>query len=154
MGVRTDGIVGFGVLCEEGIVLPWNEIEDFDIERWWLDVSGYVSEFQPFTKEGGYAEGWDRKDERFHKYYSDRAAWLKENPAPVEVVNYCSQSAPMYALCATGTVIRCRRGYPTTIKLENLTHTKEQLAGLLAFLDQWEIVTGDEPQWLLMSYWG
>lgn len=154
MGVSTDGIIGFGVLCEEDTLLPWNMEGVYDIEEWWLDVSEYVPEFQPFTKEGDYAEGWSRGDSRFHKHYEDISAWLKEHPVPVEIVNYCMDSAPMYALCVPGTVIRCQRGYPTLFTPGLLSITNEQSSALLSFLEQWEIVSNNDPQWMLMSYWG
>jgi len=152
MGVSTDGIIAFGVMCEEGTEFPWDDFDD--VSEWWLTTSGYVPTLHPFTKLGEYAEGWTEQDSRLDIYFAERRGWEKEHPIPVEVVNYCSHNAPMFAICIPGTLICCTRGYPKAFDVEALRVTEEEVGSLLAFLDEYNIESDRNPQWLLMSFWG
>lgn len=155
MGVSTNGIIAYGVICEEGLELPWLTREyDCDIQDWWFEITGFQSRFQPFTEDGNYAEGWTREDPRLEEYYDERREWLTQNPIPVEVENYCSGDVPMFALVIPETNFNCRRGYPVRFDPAELSVTTEQVEVLKSFCEAYDIKYQGEPGWLLMSYWG
>ena len=155
MGTSTNGIIGFGVPCDDGCEFPWGAEEfDGDIEEWWRQENGFVDVHQPWTEQGNYAAGWLEDDPRFEAYYKHRREWLASNPIPVELENYCSGEYPMYAITVPGAGTSCYRGDPTSFDPSELTVTPEQVEALKAFLAKYEIEHDGEPRWLLMSYWG
>jgi len=155
MSVSTNGIIRYGVVCEEGAEFPWdNEKYDYDIEIWWLEINDYKPLYKPFTEEGEYAEGWASRDPRFDEYFDHKSEWLKNNPIPVDIENYCSDGCPMYAIIVPEIGLRCSRGYPESFDPLNLTVTEKQKTELLEFLEKYNIEYETEPSWLLMSYWG
>lgn len=155
MGVSTDGILAFGVILEDGIRLPWyDEKHEGDIESWWRDVNGFVDVHQPWNENGGYAPGWTRDDHRLKDHFAAQRLWTKENPCPVDPVNYCSGDCPMWAIAVPSSVRSARRGYPETIDLDNLIVTDDDQQKLLDFIRKYDIECDDEPRWFLASYWG
>lgn len=155
MGTSTNGIIGFGVPCDDGCEFPWDAGEfDGDIEEWWRHENGFVDIHNPWTEDGKYAAGWAKDDPRFEAYYKHRREWLANNSIPVEAENYCSGEYPMYAITVPGVGAKCLRGYPTSFDPSELTVTPEQVEALKAFLEKYEIEHDGEPRWLLMSYWG
>ena len=155
MTISTNGIIGFGVQCEDGCEFPW-DAEEFegDIEAWWRSENGFVDIYHPWTNDGNYAAGWQENDPRFDEYYKHRHNWMTANPIPIKVENYCSGEYPMYAITVTGAGARCRRGNPAAFDPHGLVVTAEQVAALKAFLETYNIEHDGEPRWLLMSYWG
>lgn len=155
MGTSTNGIIGFGVPCDEECEFPW-DAEEFegDVETWWRHENGFVDIHNPWTEDGKYAAGWTKNDPRFDAYYNHRRAWLEANPVPIEAENYCSGDYPMYAITIPGVGAFCRRGDPATFDPSNLVVTPEQISALKSFLDKYSIEHNGEPRWLLMSYWG
>jgi len=154
MGVNTDGSIMFGVVCPGDAELPW-ETDEYDyIDEWWAEVKGYVPKWEPFTKDGEWAEGFDENDPRWDEEYEHKREWLAENPVPVSPENYCSQNVPMYVLAVPGTVLTCRRGYPETIDPSLMVVDSEQVRALMDFLERYEIESDGIPRWLLTSYWG
>lgn len=155
MGVSTNGIIGFGVVCDEGTELPWDTEEfDGDIEEWWRRENDFRDIHSPWTPDGNYATGWGDKDPRLDEYYRHRREWLESHPVPIELENYCSGDCPMYALTVPGLGTSCRRGYPKTFEPSELVATPDQAESLKAFLMKYGIEYEGEPGWLLMSYWG
>lgn len=150
MGVSTDGIIAFGVPCEEGAQFPWWEEE---IEEWWRAEHGFVDVHEPWTPEGDYAEGWEYGDPRLDEYHAHRKEWLEDNPLP-ELVNYCSGECPMYAITIPGRGLVCHRGYPQTFQPSQLVVKKEEVEALEAFLAKYHLEYEGKPRWLLLSYWG
>lgn len=155
MGTSTNGIIGFGVPCDEECEFPW-DAEEFegDVETWWRHENGFVDIHNPWTEDVKYAAGWTKNDPRFDAYYNHRRAWLEANPVPIEAENYCSGDYPMYAITIPGVGAFCRRGDPATFDPSNLVVTPEQISALKSFLDKYSIEHNGEPRWLLMSYWG
>ena len=153
MGTSTNGIIGFGVPCDDGCEFPWDEFEG-DIEEWWRNENGFVDIHQPWTNDGNYATGWKERDPRFEEHYKHRRDWMEANPLPIEAENYCSGDYPMYAIVVPGVGASCRRGDPTSFEPSELVVTSEQIATLKAFLAKYAIEHDGEPRWLLMSYWG
>ena len=155
MGVSTNGVISFGVPCEEDYEFPWDADEfEGDIEEWWRKENGFEDVHNPWTPEGNYADGWEKDDPRFDEYYGRRRDWLKANPVPVEPENYCSGECPMYAITVVGVGLSCRRGYPEAFDPASLAVTDEQVEALKSFLEKYEIEYEGEPRWLLTSYWG
>jgi hypothetical protein len=155
MGVSTDGQLHFGIVFEEGTEFPWEMDEhEHDIEQWWRNINGYKDIFEPYTDEGEYAAGWSRNDPRFDEYFRHSREWLVANPVPVEVVNYCSDSCPMYLLAVPGVGHSNNRGYPVKIDPTQLVVTPEQSNVLVGFCKKYGIETSDDPAWYLTSYWG
>lgn len=149
MGTSTNGIISFGVVCEEGTEFPWE-----DLEEWWRDENGFKNIHEPYTEEGEYAEGWSIDDPRFEEYFQHRRQWLKENPVPVALENYCSNNCPMYAIVVPNLGYMCHRGYPEKFDPEKLIVKWEDQYNLIKFLDKYGIEYESDPSWILTSYWG
>ena len=155
MSTSTNGVISFGVVCEEDTVFPWDESPfDGDIDVWWRHENGYVPIYEPFTSDGDFAEGWTENDKRFTEYYEHGRRWEDEHPLPVELVNYCSASVPMHIISLPDVGTSCRRGYPREFIPAELTVTDEQVDSLLSFLEKYKIESDSNPRWLLTSYWG
>ena len=155
MGQSTDGVISFGVTCEEDTEFPWDKGDcEEDLVAWWRELQGFKDIHHPWTPEGNFAEGWSEGDPRFAEYFAHRNQWLKAHPLPVHLENYCSGDCPMYAIVAPGTVRRCTRGYPETFVPSDLSVTGAQRDDLLAFLRKHQIEHYGDPRWLLTSYWG
>lgn len=153
MGVSTDGQISYGVVIEEGYEFPWDVKHEDDLEDWWRRVNGFEDLHDPWTAEGGYADGWSREDPRFKDHYAHRHEWESHNPLPIELINYCSGDVPMYVIAIPDTGKICYRGCPTVFDPASLVVTDQQRDNLLAFLEKWSIKHG-EPGWVLTSYWG
>lgn len=156
MGVSTDGIIGYGVILEEGTPSPFgDEWYEDALEDWWRMENGYKDIHEPYNDEGGYAEGWSKGDERFTEYFDHRREWLKSNPLPVQPVNYCSGDYPMWMLAVPGTVVECSRGCPTRINPTGSNGViKESLDPYLEFIDKYLDEYKSGTGWYLMSYYG
>jgi len=153
MGVSTDGQLSFGVTFEEGFEFPWDFDHNGDIESWWLDVRGFLPSVpRPWTKDGDYAPGFIKSDPRITEWLSQKSTWLKANPIPVEVVNYCSGDYPLYLLATRHT--ENYRGYPKKIDPHAMLDTRRDAERLKKFMDEWGIENDQEPAWWLSSYWG
>ena len=155
MGVSTNGIIGFGVPCDEGTEFPWDADEfEGDIEAWWRHENGFKDVHQPWTPEGEYAPGWTKGDPRLEEYYAARRVWMNAHPVPVELENYCSAGCPMYAITLPGHGARCHRGYPEKFDPAQFLVREDEITGLKGFMEKYGIEGEGEPRWLLMSYWG
>lgn len=153
MGVSTDGQICYGIQLEEDAELPWDETHDGDIDEWWLEASGWVDIYKPWTAEGNYAPGWTEADPRFAAYYADRKAWVEAHPLPVEMVNCCSGDYPMWIAAVPGTSYSASRGYPEKFFPHELMIPGDALDALREFLERYDIETDGEPAWYLSSYW-
>lgn len=154
MGVSTNGIIFYGLVFEEEFEFPWDDYDN-DIDDWWKEVKGFTPTFNPFTPDGNYVNGVKEKDPRVDVYFNEMRTWEAVNPIPVEIVDYCSNEYPMYALAVPGTVVECRRGCPTEISISTLDWdvTKERL--MWEFLEEYGIEHEDQKmKWYLASYWG
>ena len=130
MGVSTNGYVCFGFLLEEGAPMPWDDHEE--IEAWW------------FKEKVG----------RDYESYEEYSLFLRENPCPVELVNACSLSHPMWILALAGTVRTALRGGPEIINPKSLHVKDEDKMPLIRIMSHYEIDhIGEGAQWYLASYW-
>lgn len=151
MGQSTNGVISYGVTCEEYTEFPW---EEHCLDDWWRKVNGFQDLHEPYTPEGQYAEGWGPNDPRLKELWERTLKWEKEHPLPVELENYCRDGCPMYAIVVPDTVLKCGRGFPVSFDPTSLRVTAEQKSDLLVFLKKYEIPYEGEPGWLLTSYWG
>jgi len=154
MGTSTDGQLSFGIVFEEGFEFPWND-EDFDgeIDDWWRSVNGYTNPHpDPFTEGGAYKPEFNRDSTEVRTYFNHQFDWDKQNPFPIEVVNYCHIDYPMYLLAVKH--IECSRRYPREIDPAFLEVGAEDRMRLTRFLLDYGIETNNEPKWWLTSYWG
>jgi hypothetical protein len=155
MSVSTNGQLSFGIAFEEGFEFPWDD-ERFDgeIDKWWRCVRGFTHTTEyPFNEFGDYKPGINSKSPIVDAYYREVHDWEKANPIPIEVVNYCSDSCPMYILASEHSF--CRRGYTANIDLTLLMQDEEEARQrLLSFLEEFGIETDQEPAWLLTGFWG
>jgi hypothetical protein len=151
MSVSTNGIIFYGLLFDEGFEFPWDDDDD-SLDGWW---HGLKNPNYPYTSDGAYKDEIDSRDHPMVlAYVESRIAWEAANPVPVELVNYCSESVPMYGLAVPGTVIECRRGYPIEISTSTIDWdvTKERL--MWEFLEEYKIKYEGNLKWYLASYWG
>lgn len=100
MSISTDGILCYGILCEEYSKFPWDEHVDNgdvlygDIEDWWLVEQGFE----------------EKENEDYSNTYDRKQKFLEEYPLPVEIVNVCHIDNPIYILAVPSTVKRAYRG--------------------------------------------
>jgi len=152
MGTSTNGEICYGIICDEGAEFPWDERGE--IEEWWLlDVLKYKSPFELYDHKGQYINGVVPSKDKLSEYYDHRHSFLKANPLPVELVNYCSLDYPIYILAVPGSIKRASRGYPIVFDPAKLTVSFDQVQALLDFCEDHGIEVG-EAGWVLSSYWG
>lgn len=154
MGTSTNGLIFYGVALEEDYEFPWSGDREGDIEEWWIyDVLGYKPSFEIYDASGEYIDGVKPDNDIISNYHGEKREFLKSNPLPIEIQNYCSGDYPMYAIAVKGTVIEACRGYPVTINPSDLVVTQEQRDTLVGFCARHNIII-EEPVWMLASYWG
>ena len=147
MGTSTDGQLCFGIMLEEE-VLPWGDVS---LEDMWLDTLGFSAE-SPYDEFDEYKPGYSADDPRIDEYYEQKSAMLRDNPPPIEEVNYCSGDCPMMILAVPSSCLTCHRGYPLQIDPAKLVVTDEEVKALLDFCQRFGL--SGEPTWWLSSYWG
>jgi len=130
MGVSTNGNICFGIIFDEDFEFPWGD-ECFD--DWYV------------TKHLGmqFAE------------YRDQLKFIRENPIPFELENYCSDGCEMFILAVPGTVKCAHRGYPEKFVPSSLLVDDSSLSKFNDAIKSLEIDCGEEkPEWILYSYMG
>ena len=152
MSVSTNAYICFGIKLDEDVDLPWADYEDVD--DWWLEVTGFKPTVEVIDEYGFFRDGMDEDGPDVAKYYEEKNAWRKDHPMPIDLVNYCMASSPMYIVAIKEEVIDAWRGDPTEIHPGTLLGSGEQEAVLLNFCRKYQIDIGDEyPKWWLCSYW-
>lgn len=154
MGTSTNGQLSFGVVFPEDFEFPWDgEPHDGDIESWWRDVRGFVNPVEyPYDESGEYKPGIDEDSPVVEQYFENIREWLKANPIPVELVNYCSGDYPMYLLATKH--MQNYRGDAEPVDLDWLRDTEAAEKKLREFLDEFGIESDGKIGWRLTSYWG
>lgn len=169
MSTSTNGQICFGIPFEEGYSFPWDgrseydehesdpdEVDfDGDAELWWFcqkspDLYEQWQNNSPYIN-GEYKPGYSSDDPRISPWFDIKRDWLKTNPLPFEMVNYCSGDCPMYIFAVPSSVQSANRGYPEEIN--PLIVLLADVEKLKEFVKEWFGVT-DEPKWYLSSYWG
>jgi len=153
MGISTDGQLSYGVVFDEYFEFPWDaEKWDGDIEDWWRDVNGFSNPIEyPFDEKGDYKPGYNGESPVVSEYFRHRSEWLKLNPVPIEVVNYCSCELPMYLLASKH--MSNSRGTTQKVALEFFRDTDEASQNLAEFLDKYNIESENDAAWWLTSCW-
>jgi len=146
MGESTDGQLCCGIMFEDYFEFPWDD-ENVELDEWWREVNNCQVE-SPFT-EWGYKPGVTDSGD----YWDQLRQWDKENPIPVELVNYCSGDCPAWILAVPSSVRSCSRGDPLKFDPTDLIVTLGEVRKLLKFCEQFKI-KATEPAWYLSSYWG
>lgn len=163
MGQSTDGQICFGVAFPEGFEFPWdtNAQYDGDIENWWKHLKGFVPLFEMWDERGNYKDGKEPSKEEKDKYYAHMRKWDKDNPVPIEMINYCSGDCPMYMIAVTSSVKKNNRGYPKAFDPVKLIVMPEEVRVLKEFIEKYvDVESIDDkdfdpvPRWYLSSYWG
>ncbi len=153
MGVSTDGQLSYGCVFEEGFEFPWDDEKyDGDIEEWWMDISGFVNPVEcPYDEDGNYKLGFDEGSPEIGKFFESERNWLKNNPIPVELVNYCSGNYPMYLLASKS--ITASRGGPTNVDQDFMSDEETVHKKLIDFLTTYNIdYYSSQVGWWLSSY--
>ena len=152
MGRSTNGQLCYGVAFDDGHEFPWGEDE---IEDWWTyTVNGFKHSFELWDGDGNVLNGREPTNDEVSRYFEERRAFDAEHMLPVELVNYCSGSDPMFAIAVPSTVHTALRGIPTVIDPSSLVVTDDERAALLKFFADHGIEAPEGPAWLLTSYWG
>lgn len=154
MGISTEGIIAYGIICEEGYEFPWvlDEECDGDIDEWWRKVNGFTPLYNLYDEEGNYAKGFYDGDPRVKEHFLHMREWEVNNPMPVQMENYCSGGCSYFALIVPGSVIKCYRGHATRFDPSGLTVSEEGKQDLEDFVEQWGIEFESGPGWFLMCY--
>lgn len=154
MGQSTDGEISYGILFDEDFKFPWNKPEfENDIAEWWLYAVHQYPRPTFFNSNGEYLPGYHDDTQEVTEYYTAKFAFRKANPIPVQLVNYCSSTYPMYILALPNVGHVAHRGYPTVFNPAELVITAEQRQALLDFCQTYSIQHENEPQWYLSSCW-
>jgi len=156
MGISVYGQVCFGVLLDDGMELPW---EDSDVEDWWtFTVCGFKHSFEIWDKVT-----WKRlsdiTNEQVDYYYKELFDFQKLYPCPIELVNYCSDSYPMYILAATGSIHSVSFGDTQEVDVQGWFDTDSETEWgkmLLDFCQNHGIILKEnsKPKWWLSCYYG
>ena len=150
MGVSTDGQICYGIKFDEDFEFPWAN-DNEAIEGWWRKVNGYIPPFQLYDEDGDYVGKTKPATEKIVTYYQAQGQWDAAHPLPIELVNVCSMSSPIYILADASTVVTARRGYPEEINPATMFGDRDLL---LNFCKKYDIDTdGAEPKWYLSSFW-
>jgi hypothetical protein len=153
MGMYATGTICFGLLIDEDEydILPWNSGEVDGEEEWWTHVNGYMPPFQVYD-ENGRLPGIT--DEQVSEYWSHYFAWLRENPLPIDLVNYCHCDYPQYILAIPGSIKNGDAGNPTKLGRDDLTINPESVDSLLTFFSEYGIVVDEDKLgwWLSGCY--
>lgn len=147
MGVSTDAILCYGVPFPEGYEFPWQTIDNYDFEDWWLlKVCGLEPQ---------------KDDESFDDYYTRYRAFREANPCPVTLVYHCSDSYTMYIIAAKGLYKKAYRGEPKVIEPSFVNATDEQRQSVIDFCNthcqptnSYDELPEIDPKWYLCSWWG
>lgn len=159
MTTSTDGQICFGVELgsEEDNEFPWSGDEHFgEFDEWWLErVSGFTpTKAYPFDERGNYLPGMHCGSPEVEAYFAERREFMKTNPTPFTLVNYCSGDYPALILAVPSTCLTASRGHPLAFDPQALSVTDEQVRQLLAFCETHGLAFEGEPCWWLSSYWG
>ena len=149
MGVSTDAILFYGILLPDdmGDGLPWGD----DIEFWWGKENGFEHSFEIYNESGNYLKGVEPEREIIRAYYKEWFDWQGVNPMPVELIYYCSDEYPMYALALPGSKVRAIRGRQK--KINDLAVNQDGLDLFVAFCQKYGFPV-DDLAWFLVSWWG
>jgi len=134
MTVSIYGQLCFGIVFPEDYEFPWDEIDH--IEEWWFITN---KELPPSS-------------------YDEREEFLKKNPLPVELVNYCSGDSPMWILAVPSFVMTSSKGYPEEINIEDdFKVSDEEVNKLIDFCKKYCKNEDNEdvnlkPKWCLSSF--
>lgn len=150
----TDGQLSYGCVFEEGFEFPWDDEKyEGDIDEWWEDVRGFTGTVDyPFDEFGEYKPGIHSGSPEVSNYFVKRDEWRKNNPLPIQLVNYCSGGYPMYILAVKH--IEANRGYPKGIPSDYLIVEEEDRLRLLKFMEEFEIAPEGKIGWWLSSFKG
>lgn len=155
MGVSTDGHISYGIPFEEGQDFPWGE---YEFEQWWYQRLGFKYSFECYDEKGDYLPGMTHEDAR--RRYDEYDAFKKiHGKPPFDVINYCSDSCPMYMIVLRRTYVCAKRGYPSQLDPSIMQVSPEERQTLIDFCrenipqSEYPKFPPLEPQWYLSSYW-
>lgn len=151
MSVSTNGNLSYGCIFDEYFEFPWQADKyEGELEEWWMDVKGFVNPVEcPYDEEGNYREGI--AEDSVGKWLSNRRDWLRSNPPPVEVVNYCSGSYPMFIIAVKS--LEATRGNPVRVNFAHLPDEDGLRQTLIHFLEESKIdYNPGDIGWWLSSY--
>ena len=144
--------LNFGVIFDEDFEFPWDDDKYDNIENWWCEVNDYKNpNFNPYTEDKEYKPGVTREDPRIDTWFQHQTDWLKANPIPIELVNYCRDSCQMFMLAVPEVGAEATRGNPKFVDFTLLVVTDEQKNDLLNFLKKYEIEYDSSPEWYLTA---
>ncbi len=128
MGISSNAHIAFGVIFDEEFDFPWG---GDDFEEWYLENIA-KQEF---------------------KSYEERFRYLRENPIPVLLENYCSSEYPICLLAVRGTVQTALRGDPTIFDPSSLVADEKSLREFATACEAMGLEI-ENPSWVLYSYMG
>ena len=151
--MSVNGNICYGVLLDVDSDIPWeDEKYEFDIEVWWRKIKGFEQSREIYTDDGERRLDGITEDD-VKKHYAEEHEWLKDNPLPVELVNYCSGDEPMYILAYPDSVLTCYLGHPLKVSSAVIdTDNAESL--LIDFCKDHLIRYVGAPELWLSSYYG
>jgi hypothetical protein len=133
MSVSTDANLYYGIQLEEGINLPWADID------YWEDF---------YIKKMGYEHSGPSKE--FIKFWNIKNCLLNEQPCAIS--SHCSCEYPMYYIYIKESELYASRGYPCEIP-EGHLYTKavwnRQLEEFCKIME----LPYSKPSWWLSSMW-
>ena len=133
MSQSTNGQICYGIIFEGGFPFPW---EHYSEQEWWREVNGFKqATIYDKNDPSGFKGGRRPAESVIDAYYDEMHAWDKANPMPVTLVNYCSDSCPMYIIAIVESFKNCTRGYPQEINPSDLKVTDEQRQKVIDFCE-------------------
>lgn len=155
MSTPTDGQLCFGYPFYGNFEFPWSDEKyNNDIEDWWRKINNFKHNVEsPYTEDGNYKPGIDELSPLVTEYWNERRDWMWDNPIPVMLINYCSESYPAYILSSKE--FTSYRGFPKKIDPKELIEDTQNCQNVLdSFMRKYSISPQRECGWYLSSYWG
>jgi hypothetical protein len=148
MSSSTDAVLAYGYDLGDGPMFAG--LDDYEYPDWMTEDGDFATDaVQRLLAAIGFTEKWE--DSTDGKYF-DREEAAKAKLGVI-IKTHCSETAPMYALCAAGTVTTANRGTPEVItELTVPMGARERLAWAIKTLG---LDIGEtRSEWLLFSYRG
>jgi hypothetical protein len=149
MTTSTDGILAYGFDLGEYYGFEWDD----DTPRpAWVDSDDYEAAENALIAANGFTD--PEPD-----FGTDREGWLSwsqrrddaKKALGIEMVMHCSDSCTMWILAAKH--YTASRGYPKEVNLDLPEGADERLAWAVDVLGLY-MFEGQQPKWLLASWWG
>lgn len=144
----------FGIAFPSNTWFPWTGEDSFvshqdDVDEWWEKVNGFTPVSKIFDEDGNYIDGKIPTTEEMSVFWEEVDKWHRENPLPIEVLEYNDHWNKGYILCSPISI----EAFPSTYAypLAKTTYAYDPILAnqILDFCKKYGIETNSRPSWLI-----